>query len=141
MKHGCIPQVNEYFIQHDRFLALLYKFCLSPVARVKELSTLLVCNGPSKPRGIFVYDGCITCITHYHKAQRTTNQEFHVARFLPFSSGRLMYYYLVYIRHLLLRSCFKISLRSNNLFVADPIVVGRTSVCRWGACCVRAVVQ
>ncbi|KAH7024319.1 uncharacterized protein B0I36DRAFT_294906 [Microdochium trichocladiopsis] len=37
-------------------------------------------------------------LTRHHKAKRSTNREFNVARFLPLRVGRVLFRYLVYIR-------------------------------------------
>jgi hypothetical protein len=39
-------------------------------------------------------------MTRHHKAKRSTNLEFNVARFLPVQLGHVMYKYLVFIRPL-----------------------------------------
>ncbi|KAK4117937.1 hypothetical protein N657DRAFT_490811 [Parathielavia appendiculata] len=55
-------------------------------------------NSKSAECGIFVYDGRMMYLTRSHKAKRSTNREFYVARFLPVQPGHLLFKYLVYIR-------------------------------------------
>ena len=120
--------VSEYLHVHEEFLSVLFQLCFVTCGqdpRVKELMTLEVYNGSMHPRGVFVYNGSMVYITHYHKAQRNTNRQFHVARFFPLPASRWVFYYLVYIRRfveMLLRSCFRVAARSNHLFVSNPIV-------------------
>jgi Orsellinic acid/F9775 biosynthesis cluster protein D len=70
------------------------------VPRCKELLSLWCVNGEFGPRGIYVYNGSMVYIIRHHKAKRSTNREFVVARFLPVQIGHLLYKYLVYIRPL-----------------------------------------
>ncbi|KAI8710459.1 hypothetical protein NCS52_01562900 [Fusarium sp. LHS14.1] len=48
----------------------------------KELLSLWCVNGEFGPRGIYVYNGAMVYIIRHHKAKRSTNREFVVARFL-----------------------------------------------------------
>jgi hypothetical protein len=66
--------------------------------RATEILSLEWCNGQSTERGIYVYDGFMIFVIRHHKAKRSTNNEFTVVRFLPAKVGKLLYYYLVYIR-------------------------------------------
>lgn len=82
----------------QRYLAaMMYALC-GQAPRATELFSLECCNGQSSQRGIFVYNGFMIYVIRTHKAKRSTNNEFNVARFLPAKPGRLLYYYLVYIR-------------------------------------------
>jgi hypothetical protein len=51
--------------------------------RIRDLLSLAVENTPCAVRGIFVWNGSVAYALHHHKAKRSTNQEFHVIRFLP----------------------------------------------------------
>ena len=74
-------------------------YCLGGQApRVTELFSLECCNGQSSQCGIYVYNGYMIYVIRHHKAKRSTNNEFIVVRFLPARPGKLLYYYLVYIR-------------------------------------------
>ncbi|RYN62353.1 hypothetical protein AA0113_g12500 [Alternaria arborescens] len=66
--------------------------------RVSELFGLECENGPASARGLYVYSGCVVYLIRHHKAKRSTNREFYVARYLPARASRVVYYYLVYIR-------------------------------------------
>ena len=77
--------------------AMMYALC-GQAPRATELFSLECYNGQSSQRGIFVYNGFMIYVIRTHKAKRSTNNEFNVARFLPAKPGRLLYYYLVYIR-------------------------------------------
>lgn len=66
--------------------------------RASELFSLECQNGATRARGIYVYDGFVVYLTRHHKAKRSTNREFYVVRFLPLRPGRIVYYYLAYIR-------------------------------------------
>ncbi len=66
--------------------------------RCTELLGLYCVNGEHHPRGIFIYNGCVIYVVRHHKAKRTTNREFVVARFLPAALGHILFKYLVYIR-------------------------------------------
>ncbi|EXJ83052.1 hypothetical protein A1O3_06869, partial [Capronia epimyces CBS 606.96] len=95
------PTAMQYLKDHEDFLALLYQLLFvwggqSP--RPKELRSLEMVNGPATSRGFFIHNGAMVYITRYHKAQRSTGHQFHVARFLPEPIGHLVFYYLVYIR-------------------------------------------
>ena len=129
--------VSEYLHLHEDFLSVLFQLCFMTCGqdpRVKELLTLEVNNGSIHPRGVFVYNGSMVYVTHYHKAQRNTNRQFHVARFFPLPASRWVFYYLVYIRRfveMLLRSCFKVTARSNHLYVSNPVVARQPSYRYW----------
>ncbi|EXJ87648.1 hypothetical protein A1O1_04572 [Capronia coronata CBS 617.96] len=118
-------RVWQYLREHENFLAVLLQvffLCSGQVPRVKTLLSLEARNGPASARGIYVYGGAITYITHSHKAQRSTGQEFHVAHFLPPLVGRLVYYYMVFIRpfvDLLLRQYLHVTTTS-YIFASNP---------------------
>jgi hypothetical protein len=68
------------------------------VTRAVEMFSLEYKNGPATEHGLYVYNGYIITLTRHHKAKRSTNREFFVVRCLPARTGRILYYYLVYIR-------------------------------------------
>jgi hypothetical protein len=87
--------------------------------RATELLSLEYCNGQSSQRGVYVYNGFMIYVTRHHKAKRSTNNEFTVVRFLPAKVGKLLYYYLVYIRPfaaMLQRETSRCRVSSNFLF-------------------------
>ncbi len=93
----------------ERMLGLMY-VTGGQAPRGPELLSLRCQNGPTAQRGIFAYDGYLMYLTRHHKAKRSTNREFIVARFLPVYVGRLVFKYLVYIRpfvNLLVREQFR----------------------------------
>jgi hypothetical protein len=55
-------------------------------------------NTPTAERGIYAHDGSIVYVTRSHKAKRSTNREFIVARFLPAQVAHLVYWHAVYVR-------------------------------------------
>jgi hypothetical protein len=66
--------------------------------RGPDLLHLRCVNHETAERGIYMYNGSMIYLTRSHKAKRSTNREFFVARFLPVQLGHLFYKYLVYIR-------------------------------------------
>ncbi|KAH7471991.1 hypothetical protein FOMA001_g13814 [Fusarium oxysporum f. sp. matthiolae] len=66
--------------------------------RSPDLLSVRVRNHRTSERGLYIYNGYMIYVTRSHKAKRSTNREFVVARFFPSQVGRLMYIYLVYIR-------------------------------------------
>lgn len=62
--------------------------------RITEFLSIESYNGPSTPRGLYVYDGSLTYVTRHSKARRTTNQEFNIARYLPEEDSQLIVSYL-----------------------------------------------
>ncbi|KAF5975168.1 hypothetical protein FBULB1_7524 [Fusarium bulbicola] len=68
--------------------------------RIRDLLSLAVENSPCAIRGIFVWNGSVAYALHHHKAKRSTNQEFHVVRFLPARLSVVVVKYLVCIRRL-----------------------------------------
>ncbi|KAL6789470.1 hypothetical protein GGI42DRAFT_367014 [Trichoderma sp. SZMC 28013] len=55
-------------------------------------------NAELGERGIYIYCGKMIYLMRHHKAERSTNREIIVVRFLPGEVGHLLYKYLVYIR-------------------------------------------
>jgi hypothetical protein len=68
--------------------------------RIRELLSLAVENSPCAIRGIFVWNGSVAYALRHHKAKRSTNQEFHVVRFLPARLSVVVVKHLVCIRRL-----------------------------------------
>ncbi|GKU09475.1 unnamed protein product, partial [Fusarium langsethiae] len=68
--------------------------------RIRELLSLAVENSPCAVRGIFVWNGSVAYALRHHKAKRSTNQEFHVVRFLPARLSVVVVKHLVCIRRL-----------------------------------------
>ncbi|EXL39949.1 hypothetical protein FOCG_17451 [Fusarium oxysporum f. sp. radicis-lycopersici 26381] len=66
--------------------------------RGPDLLHILLRNCGTAERGLYVYNGFVIYLTRSHKAKRSTNREFVVARFLPIQVGHIVYKYLVYIR-------------------------------------------
>lgn len=65
--------------------------------RWSDLSNVWRVNGEFGERGIYIYNGSMIYLTRHHKAKRSTNREFIVARFLPAELGHLLCKYLAYI--------------------------------------------
>ncbi|KAJ0139660.1 hypothetical protein HZ326_17414 [Fusarium oxysporum f. sp. albedinis] len=66
--------------------------------RSPDLLNIRVRNHRTSERSLYVYNGYMIYVTRSHKAKRSTNREFVVARFFPSQVGHLMYTHLVYIR-------------------------------------------
>ncbi|KAH7190073.1 hypothetical protein DER44DRAFT_851671 [Fusarium oxysporum] len=66
--------------------------------RSPDLLEVRVRNHRTAERNFYIYNGFVIYVTRSHKAKRSTNREFIVARLLPFRAGHLLYMYLVYIR-------------------------------------------
>jgi len=82
--------VSLYLRKEEQFrellMALLY-MTGGQVPRAIELTSIWHKNGEMTERGIYVYRGSIMYVTRYSKAKKSTNKEFVVARFLPYSVG------------------------------------------------------
>ncbi|KAJ9634892.1 hypothetical protein H2199_008756 [Coniosporium tulheliwenetii] len=81
----------------ELLLALLYALG-GQAPRATEILSLQHCNGQSTERGVYAYNGALIYVTKHHKAKLSTNKEFNVARFLPARAGKILFYYLVYLR-------------------------------------------
>jgi hypothetical protein len=66
--------------------------------RSPNLLEVRVRNHGTAERNFYVSNGFMIYVTRRHKAKRSTNREFIIARFFPFRVGHLIYTYLVYIR-------------------------------------------
>lgn len=76
--------------------------------RTTELFSIEHQNGPSTSRGVYVHEGSVVYVTRHSKARHATNQEFQVARYLPYQDSQLLAIYLVYVRpftDMLYREC------------------------------------
>jgi hypothetical protein len=94
-------------------------------ARSTELLSIECSNSRSSSRGVYVYQGSMMLVTRHSKARKSTNKEFHVARFLNEEDSQLLALYLVYIRPLaavLQRECYGLSTERRLLFCSssDP---------------------
>lgn len=93
--------VDGYLKTESRFriiIGLLMQETGGQAARWSELLALLCENSDTGQRGLFAFKSQIMYITRHHKAKRSTNREFIVARFLPAAPSRILYKYLTYIR-------------------------------------------
>jgi hypothetical protein len=70
------------------------------VVGCKELFSLWCVNGEFGARGFYIFKGFMIFIIRHHKAKRSTNREFVVARFIPVQIGHSLFKYLVFIRPL-----------------------------------------
>ncbi|KAJ6780965.1 hypothetical protein PWT90_10273 [Aphanocladium album] len=96
-------------------------------ARWTELLSLWCQNTEYGLRGLFVYGSQLMYISRHHKAKRSTNHEFIVARFLGAELSVALFKYLVYIRpfiDLLFRNVHHIPLLSSSplLFRSHPLL-------------------
>jgi hypothetical protein len=93
--------VSEYLKMTEAYQGYLAGTMLTlggQAPRATEILSLEYCNRQSSQRGVYVYNGFMIYVIRHHKAKRSTNNEFTVVRFLPAKVGKLLYYYLVYIR-------------------------------------------
>ncbi|KAH8591171.1 hypothetical protein B0O99DRAFT_719407, partial [Bisporella sp. PMI_857] len=93
--------VSEYLKMTEAYQGYLAGAMLTlggQAPRATEILSLEWCNGQSTERGVYVHDSFMIYVIRHHKAKRSTNNEFTVVRFLPAKVGKLLYYYLVYIR-------------------------------------------
>ncbi|KAK1953553.1 hypothetical protein LY78DRAFT_730986 [Colletotrichum sublineola] len=86
---------ERLFLEH---LAVLMHITGGGQPRSSDILHLRCENTGTAERGIYVYKGSVVYLTRCHKAKRSTNLEFYVARFLPQAVGQLLFQYLVYIR-------------------------------------------
>jgi hypothetical protein len=82
------------------YLAGSLQTATGQVVRCKELFSLWCVNGEFGARGFCIYKGFMIFIIRHHKAKRSTNREFVVARFIPVQIGHSLFKYLVFIRPL-----------------------------------------
>jgi hypothetical protein len=78
-------------------------------------------NGPATSRGLYADQETLIYLTRYNKARRTTNQEFHTARYLPPSVAELVAAYVVYVRpfaDMLRRTCYEFEEERRRLFAS-----------------------
>jgi hypothetical protein len=111
----------DLYSELTEFLMLSIYLHGGQAPRGTELSALQHSNGSSMSRGVCVYGRKMVLIYRHAKSRRTTNHEFYVVRFLPDEVGRLLYYYLVYIRPfacMLHRVCWGNDVDSTLLFSA-----------------------
>ncbi|CAM1507683.1 Fc.00g073240.m01.CDS01 [Cosmosporella sp. VM-42] len=96
------PQaVAHYFKKEESFrqhLGLAMHLTGGQLPRWTELLSLWCENTEFGERGIYVHQGSLIYVTRHHKAKRSTNREFIVARFLPAEISHLLYKYCAFIR-------------------------------------------
>ncbi|PVH91695.1 hypothetical protein DM02DRAFT_545301 [Periconia macrospinosa] len=84
------------------YLELFYRASLDTVngliIDITKLLALKHCNRPLTSYSIYVYLRKVALIFRHAKSRRTTNYKFIIIRFLLEEAGRLLYYYLVFIR-------------------------------------------
>ncbi|KZL78863.1 hypothetical protein CI238_13008 [Colletotrichum incanum] len=93
--------VQRYMAKERLFLehfAVLMHITGGGQPRSSDLLHLRCENTGAVERGIHMHKGSVVYLTRSHKAKRSTNLEFYVARFLPQTVGQLLFRYLVYIR-------------------------------------------
>ncbi|KAH7113381.1 hypothetical protein EDB81DRAFT_921859 [Dactylonectria macrodidyma] len=81
-----------------KYLGLALHMTGGQLPRWPELLSLWCENAEFGERGIYVHKGSLVYVARHHKAKRSTNREFIVARFLPAEVAHLVYKYCVYIR-------------------------------------------
>jgi hypothetical protein len=120
---NAVDRYLDWYNDITRLLVLLIYLVGGQAPKGTELFALDHCNGSSTSRGVCVYSGKMALISRHHKARRTTNSEFQVVRFLPKEPGKILYYYLVFIRPfacMLYRTCYDTDADSTLLF-SSPV--------------------
>ncbi|KAJ9655925.1 hypothetical protein H2201_008698 [Coniosporium apollinis] len=121
------PAIFRYFKWKEELIELLAAMLYvdgGQAPRSTELLSIEFCNGPATERGVYVYEGSMIYVTRHHKARKNTNKEFYVVRYLPAAAGKILFYYLVYIRPFteMVKRQVKLSgweTRSSLLFCSD----------------------
>ena len=96
-----LKAISEYLKmseEYQEYIAAMMLTLGGQAIRIIELLGLEFCNGQSTERGVYTYNGFMAFVTRHHKAKKSTNKEFTVVRFLLAKPGKLLFYYLVYIR-------------------------------------------
>ena len=96
-----LDAVRRYLREEDHLLLQLLLLMIlrgGQAPRMPELTSLECSNGPCTSRGVYVDGGSIAYITRHWKPRQSTNQEFHVARYLPRADSAVIVRYLAYIR-------------------------------------------
>ncbi|KAL9560653.1 hypothetical protein ACKAV7_015216 [Fusarium commune] len=78
---------------HENLAGLMLMTCRGQ-PRSPDLLSVRVRNHRTSKRGLYIYNGYMIYVTRSHKAKRSTNREFVIARFFPSQVGHLMYTYL-----------------------------------------------
>ncbi|KAH7112035.1 hypothetical protein EDB81DRAFT_671170 [Dactylonectria macrodidyma] len=93
--------VYKYLKKEESFreyLGLAMYVTGGQLPRWPELLSLWCENGEFGERGLYKYRSSLLYVVRHHKAKRSTNREFIVARFLSAEVARLVYKYCTYIR-------------------------------------------
>jgi hypothetical protein len=142
-----LPAVGQYLKRCEEMLQLIMAifYCLGGQGpRATELLTLELTNGSATWRGVYAFNGYMMYISRYHKSRHITDKDFQVVRFLPEQAGKLVYYYLVYIRRfesMLRRECQFDDGESNMLFSTGSRVWITADLTRVLRGCTEAVFQ
>lgn len=93
-------QIDRYLKLEERFRTFLGLAMQGDAQRARwsELLQVWCENGEFGQRGMFIHKSFIIHVIRHHKAKRSTNREFVVARFLSAPLTRIVYKYLVYVR-------------------------------------------
>jgi hypothetical protein len=96
-------QIRRYNQAVDRWLELILLLCHitggQPI-RAEEMLGLRLANGISRDRNVFIVDGQVMLVSHYHKSMAHFDSPKVIPRFLPERIGQLLVMYMVYIRPL-----------------------------------------
>ena len=87
---------REALALEEALLGGLHTAC-GQAPRSEELLSVGHTNGPTTPRGIYIWNGSVVYIVRHHKSKSLVDHDFHVVRCLPARLGRAMFLYLVYI--------------------------------------------
>jgi hypothetical protein len=116
---AAVRRYLDWYEHLTRLLVLLVYLVGGQAPRGTELFALEHCNSTLTSCLVCVYAGKIALISRHYKACRTTNKEFHVVRFLLEELGKVLYYYLVFVRPfacMLYRTCHNMDTESTLLF-------------------------
>jgi hypothetical protein len=94
-------KITKYLKQVAAFQPLLLvciHFTGGMPSQGTEICPIMWCNTQTAIRNVIILHGQVLIVIEYQKAQRTTNKAFYVVRALPPAVGKLLFYYLAFVR-------------------------------------------
>jgi hypothetical protein len=95
---GAVREYLDKVKALDQMVAGGFLTACGQAPRIKGLFNIECENSPSSQRGILFWKGKMIYVIRHHKAKRSTNHEFNVARFLPARLAMVLTKSLVLIR-------------------------------------------
>ncbi|KAK5202629.1 hypothetical protein LTR41_011624 [Exophiala xenobiotica] len=99
-----LAAVGRYLAEEEllrqELILLVYLFG-GQAPRYTDLLRATYANGPTQSRSVYVHDGTVVFVTSSCKSSRSTQSDFHCARYLPAPVAAIWFQYLVYIRPIL----------------------------------------